>query len=155
MVRWQWYVLSEFSTYELYAIMQARMQVFIVEQACAYQDLDGFDSGAQHLVGWSDNSVAAYLRVLEPNPRFAERSIGRVITTQAFRGRGLGREILARALDRLDDRFPSDPVRISAQAHLEHFYAAFGFAPASAPYDEDGIPHIEMLRPPKLAISNT
>jgi ElaA protein len=129
--------------------MQARMQVFIVEQACAYQDLDGYDDGAQHLVGWSDNAVAAYLRVLEANWRFAERSIGRVITTQAFRGRGLGREILTRALGRLDQRFPGDPVRISAQAHLERFYASLGFVPASAPYDEDGIPHIEMLRSAK------
>jgi ElaA protein len=142
MVRWQWCTFSVLSTRELYEIMAARMRVFIVEQSCVYQDLDGLDEGAHHLVGWSDDSVAAYLRVLSPNTRFAERSIGRVITTQVFRGQGLGREVMQRAID----RFAADPIRISAQAHLAHFYASFDFAPASAPYDEDGIPHIQMLR---------
>jgi ElaA protein len=146
MVRWQWYAFSDLSTRELYAIVEARMRVFIVEQASPYLDLDGFDVDAEHLVGWSGSDVAAYLRVLEPNTRFTERSIGRVITSQVFRGRGLGREVMRRALDRLGARFPADPLRISAQAHLERFYASWGFARASAEYLEDGIPHLEMLR---------
>lgn len=149
MIRWKWYALSEFSTHELYSIMAARAQVFVVEQACVYQDLDGFDQEALHLVGWSGDSVAAYLRVLAPNVRFREYSIGRVITSQAFRGQGLGRELMARALARLDRELPDQTLRISAQAHLERFYAAFGFATATAPYAEDGILHIEMLRPAK------
>lgn len=149
MVRWKWYALSEFSVDELYSIMAARVQVFVVEQTCAYQDLDGHDGGALHLVGWSDGAVAAYLRVLPPNERFRERSIGRVITSQAFRGQGLGRELMRRALDRLDHDFPNAPVRIGAQAHLERFYGELGFVTASAPYEEDGIPHVEMLREAK------
>ena len=84
--------------------------------------------------------------MLPPNERFAERSIGRVITAQQFRGTGLGRDLMQCALDRLDARFPTDSLRISAQAHLERFYASLGFVTASAPYLEDGIPHIEMLR---------
>jgi ElaA protein len=146
MVRWQWYAFSDLSTRELYAIAAARMRVFIVEQTSQYQDLDGFDFEAEHLVGWSGSDVAAYLRVLPPNERFAERSIGRVLTTQLFRGTGLGRQLMQRALDRLDARFPADSLRISAQAHLERFYASLDFVTASAPYLEDGIPHLEMLR---------
>ena len=151
MVRWQWYALSELSAYELYSIMAARVQVFVVEQACVYQDLDGLDRDALHLVGWAEDSVAAYLRVLAPNVRFSERSIGRVITSQAFRGRGLGRELMAHALARLDREFPGEALRIGAQAHLQRFYGELGFETASAPYDEDGIPHVEMLRRPRLA----
>jgi ElaA protein len=146
MVHWQWYAFSDLSTWELYAIAAARIRVFIVEQASQYQDLDGFDFEAEHLVGWSGSDVAAYLRVLLPNERFAERSIGRVLTTQPFRGTGLGRGLMQRALDRHDARVPAEPLRISAQAHLDRFYASLGFVTAAAPYLEDGIPHLEMLR---------
>jgi ElaA protein len=130
----------------VYAVLAARSAVFVVEQSCAFQDADGYDLDAQHLIVWSGSEVAAYLRVLSPRVKHAERSIGRLITTQAFRGTGLGRLVLTRTLERLDAAYPGKPLRIGAQARLSKFYEGFGFQAASEVYMEDGIPHIEMLR---------
>ena len=144
-VNWQWYKLSELSAVQLYAMLEARVAVFVVEQNCAYQDLDGLDLDAEHLIGWSGREVAGYLRVLAPGTRFEDPSIGRIITTQRFRGSGLGREIVAKGIERARLRYPARWIRISAQKYLEKFYGSFGFATVSEPYLEDGIPHIEML----------
>jgi ElaA protein len=145
---WQWSALNDLSARQLYAIFAARVAVFVVEQNCAYQELDGLDLDAEHLVVWSGNDVAAYLRLLGPGTRFAEPSLGRIITTQAFRGSGLGRELLARGVERARLRYPGQAVRISAQRYLEEFYRSFGFETVSEMYLEDGILHVEMLRPP-------
>lgn len=147
MIDWQWRSLGELTALELYRIAAAREAVFVVEQSCVYQELDGLDLEAHHLIGWSQGEVAAYLRVLGPGVRFAEASIGRVLTAQSFRGCGLGRESMQVALRFTAARFPAQPLRISAQAHLTAFYDSFGFRVASAGYLEDGIPHVEMLRP--------
>jgi ElaA protein len=146
-LRWQWCTLHELSAAELYAVLAARSAVFVVEQNCPYQDADGKDLDAQHLIVWSGATVAAYLRVIAPRVAFAERSIGRIITAQPFRGTGLGRELIARALARLDAGYPGEQVRIGAQARLQAFYESFGFRQVSAVYMEDDIPHIQMLRP--------
>ena len=90
---WQWCRLDELSAEQLYAVLAARVAIFIVEQNCAYQDLDGLDIDAEHLIAWSGADLAGYLRVLAPGTRFADPSIGRIITTKAFRGSGLGREL--------------------------------------------------------------
>lgn len=129
------------------AVFAAREAVFVVEQSCAYQDLDGLDFHAHHLIAWSGDDVAAYLRVIEPGVKFNEPSIGRVLTTKAFRGSGLGRKLMQTALGHIEHAYPGCGVKISAQVYLDTFYRSFGFAPCSAPYPEDGIPHIEMLRP--------
>jgi ElaA protein len=146
MINWQWCVLSELSPQQLYAVCAAREAVFVVEQACAYQEMDGLDLAATHLIGWAQSEVAAYLRILGPGTRFAEPSIGRVLTSKAFRSSGLGRVLMAKALDHLDAKHPDHGVRIGAQARLERFYASFGFAVVSETYMEDGIPHVKMLR---------
>jgi ElaA protein len=148
-IEWQWSRLSDLTVVQLYAVFAAREAVFVVEQTCVYQELDGLDLDAEHLIGWSGDDVAAYLRVLDPGKRFEEPSIGRVLTTQKFRSLGLGREMMHRALERIDERFAGLPVRISAQAHLQAFYSSFGFAKVSEQYLEDGIPHLEMLRSPR------
>lgn len=145
--RWQWSSLGDLSAEQVYAVLAARVAVFIVEQNCAYQDLDGLDSDAEHLIAWSGADVAGYLRVLGPGTRFDDPSIGRIITTTAFRGSGLGRELVAKAIARARQRYPGQPIRISAQKYLEKFYGDFGFATVSEPYLEDGIPHVEMLLP--------
>ncbi|HEY5808694.1 MAG TPA: GNAT family N-acetyltransferase [Povalibacter sp.] len=146
MIDWQWCSLEDLSAAQIYKVFAAREAVFVVEQTCAYQDLDGLDLRARHLIGWSAGEVAAYLRVLGPGTRFAEPSIGRILTTQPFRGSGAGRTLVELSLRHTDMQFPGHSVRISAQAHLEGFYASFGFTVVSTPYLEDGIPHIEMLR---------
>lgn len=145
-IRWQWSGLDGLSAAQLHAIFATREAVFVVEQACAYQELDGWDLGAEHLIAWSGEQVAAYLRVLAPAVRFAEPSVGRILTAKAHRTTGLGRELVRRGLARVDERHPGQNCRISAQLYLERFYRSFGFEPASEPYPEDGIPHIEMLR---------
>lgn len=150
-MRWQWCRLAELGAAQLHTLFAAREAVFVVEQQCAYQELDELDLDAAHLIGWQDTRVAAYLRVLAPGVKFAEPSMGRILTSRAHRGSGLGRELVQRGLRYVDANYPGRALRISAQLYLERFYLAFGFVTASEPYPEDGIPHIEMLRAPQSA----
>lgn len=146
MIDWQWRTFASFTPRELYAVLAARIEVFVVEQDCPYQDLDGLDTDAMHLIGWDGDVVAAYVRVLLPDVKYAEPAIGRVITAKTHRGSGAGQKVMSLAIDYLNQTFPGQGIRISAQAHLERFYAQFGFARVSETYLEDDIPHIEMLR---------
>ena len=126
----------------------ARQEVFAIEQHCAYLDVDGLDERAYHLAAWSplQREPLAYARLLEPGAKYAEPSIGRVLTTAAARGRGLGRELMVRALAHAAATWPGVGVRIGAQSRLESFYASLGFVVAGPRYLEDGIDHTEMLR---------
>lgn len=130
---------------ELYAILELRQRVFVVEQACAYLDCDGHDERALHLWTTDGEGVIAYTRVLPPGEKFAEASLGRVVTAARARRTGAGRAIVKRALATIA-RLGHGATRISAQSYLERFYGDFGFVRASAEYLEDDIPHIEMLR---------
>jgi len=147
-IEWQWRRFGELAPLEIYAIFGARQEVFVVEQNCPYQDMDGKDLDAWHLVAWSGKEVAAYLRLLAPGVSFPEPSLGRILTTKIGRGSGLGRELVARGLEKIHELYPTLPTRIGAQAHLHEFYGSFGFVQASELYDEDGIPHIQMRREP-------
>ena len=142
-LRWHNRAFAELSVAQLYAIIALRERVFIVERNCPYLDADGVDPSAHHLCAESAQGVLhAYLRIVPAGEKFDEVSLGRIITAPEARGTGLGRELVRRGLDAVGNV----PVRIGAQAHLERFYGGFGFVRASEPYDEDGIPHIEMLR---------
>jgi len=149
-IGWQWSRFHDLEPEQLYEIVRLREAVFVVEQNCAYPDADGRDPAAWHLLGWlSENGtrkLAAYARIFEPGIRYPEGSVGRVVTAPEVRRTGIGRMLMAEALRRLDALAPDGPVRIAAQRYLEEFYAGFGFRPASAPYEEDGIIHIDMLR---------
>jgi ElaA protein len=151
-VDWQWKRFAELSPAELYALLGARAAVFVVEQACAFNDCDGLDPCAWHLLGWVDAgaapALAAYLRLIDPGRKYAEPSLGRVLTTAANRGTGLGRAAMREGLERAARLYPQRAIRIGAQLRLERFYAEFGFSTVSAPYLEDGIAHVEMLRAP-------
>jgi ElaA protein len=118
--------------------------VFVVEQNCPYLDADGVDDIARHLWAEQGGAIAAYLRIVPAGVKFAEVSIGRVITAPEARGTGLGRELMKRGIAAAGHV----PIRIGAQAHLEKFYGELGFQRASDVYDEDGIPHVEMTRAP-------
>ncbi|VVD93353.1 GNAT family N-acetyltransferase [Pandoraea anhela] len=146
-MEWMCKSFDELGSALLYRILAARNAVFVVEQQCPYQDIDGRDPRSLHLVAQDAQQIAAYLRLLPPGLAYEEASIGRVITASSHRGTGLGRELLARAVAIADAQWPTAALRIGAQAHLEAFYGAFGFVKASEPYDEDGILHIEMVRP--------
>lgn len=132
---------------ELYAVLQLRTEVFVIEQGCVFQDMDGADAQAVHLLGSRDGVLLAYARCFAAGVKFAEASIGRVITRQAQRGSGLGHELMRRAVACVFEHWGEQSIRIGAQARLEKFYRQHGFEVAGLPYIEDGIPHIEMLRP--------
>lgn len=151
-IRWRCCRFDELGVHELQRIHMARQQVFVLEQACVYLDADEIDERSWHLAAWSDaqREPLAYARIVEPGAKYAEASIGRVVTTAAARGTGLGRQLVARAVAQAESSYPGCGIRISAQAHLQRFYASFGFEPVGAQYLEDGIPHIEMLRPPSV-----
>jgi ElaA protein len=149
MIRWQWNSFAGLTAAQLYAMLALRQEVFVLEQACLYPDIDGLDPDAHHLLGWrrvdGRQQLVAHLRCLAPGAKYEEMSIGRVVTSPAARGTGLGRELVAQGLALARQLHPGHAIRIGAQAHLERFYAGFGFVTVSAPYDEDGILHIDML----------
>jgi len=151
-VDWQWRRFAELSPAELYALLAARAAVFVVEQACAFLDLDGLDLFAWHLLGWAGSAqgaaLAAYLRLIDPGRKYLEPSLGRVLTSAPFRGQGLGRAAMREGIERAAGLYPGHALRIGAQQRLERFYAEQGFRTDSAPYLEDGIAHVEMLRAP-------
>jgi ElaA protein len=144
---WRCCPFDELTLRELQYIYMARQQVFCIEQDCAYLDVDGRDEAAWHIAAWTrGHSVPlAYARLLPPGLRYAEPSIGRVLTTASARGSGLGRELVRRALALSARLFPAQGVRIAAQSRLEAFYAEFGFVIVGERYLEDGIEHTEML----------
>jgi ElaA protein len=143
---WQLLGFDDLKSQQLYAILQLRSEVFVVEQQCIYQDMDGYDAQAWHLVGTSEGRLLAYARCFAPGIKYAEASIGRVITREALRGTGAGHALMREAIARLTEQYGPQPIRISAQAHLQDFYAQHGFEVQGDLYDEDGIPHVEMLR---------
>lgn len=150
MLHWQWKPFQELTLDALYSALALRSEVFVVEQKSLYLDADGHDEAADHLLGWRDDEgrtfLGAYLRVLPPGEKFDEPSIGRVVTSPRVRGRGVGRELVRRGLEHLDARFPGRGCRISAQLYLQAFYEGFGFKVVTDVYDEDGIPHVQMVR---------
>lgn len=145
MTPWRFARFDDLAAREVHDILQARSAVFVVEQACAFQDVDGVDPQSWHLFAREGGQIAAYCRLIPPGVKYAEASIGRVITTAAARGRGDGRALMKEALARGASLWPGQPIRIGAQQRLEAFYQSLGFTTVSEPYDEDGIPHVEML----------
>lgn len=144
---WKIKSFEELTTAELYAILRLRSEVFIIEQNCAYQDLDNSDQQALHLMGMDDTGqLLAYTRIFAPGIKFTEASIGRVVTSSLARGKGAGRELMERSILELQQHYGKIPIKIGAQQYLQRFYTSLGFEQTSDMYLEDGIPHIEMLR---------
>lgn len=137
--------LHAFSAVELYALLKLRVDVFVVEQACAYPELDGKDPEALHLRLLIDGDTAAYARLWRPLD--APPRIGRVLVAPDHRGKRLGDAVMHEAIRVCTLHFPGEPIALSAQSHLERFYRSLGFTPTSAEYVEDDIPHIDMQRP--------
>ncbi len=147
-VHWTWSRFDALSLHDLYDALQLRCRVFILEQG-PYLDADGLDQCSWHLLGRGPNgALMAYLRVVDPGQKYAEPSIGRVVTDAGVRGCGIGRALVAEGVARCAAAFAGQGIRISAQAHLNGFYASFGFVAQGDAYLEDGIPHLEMWRRP-------
>lgn len=134
---------DELSPTELYAILKVRSEVFVVEQTCIYLDPDGKDEVSLHVYLEEDGEIIAYMRVLPPGVWYEELALGRVLTTR--RGEGLGEKLVHAGIQAGFDAFGKGPIRIDAQTYTKGFYEKFGFIQVSDEYDEDGIPHIQML----------
>ena len=147
-MHWQWLSFNELNASDLYQILRLRQAVFAVEQNCVYQDCDNVDQQCWHLLGRepSSTAISAYLRVVPAGIKYREIAIGRVVTAADARDKGYGRVLMQEGIKRVEQQWPDSAIRISAQAHLEHFYGSLNFTRVSEPYQEDGIPHIEMLR---------
>ncbi len=149
-VTWQCTPFAELTVGELYAVMEARQRVFVVEQRCFYLDADGSDHLALHLLGWRSTAeglvLSAYARLFPPGTKYKEASIGRVLTDPTVRGAGLGRAVMTEAIQRIADDEWGSAIRLAAQMYLEGFYEEFEFHRVSDPYLEDDIWHVEMLR---------
>ena len=145
-MNWLWVRFAELGVDNLYDALALRCRVFILEQG-PYLDPDGIDRDAWHLLGRDGSGVLqAYLRVVDPGVKYAEPSIGRVITAPEARGAGLGRALFAQGVQRCEAAWPGQGIRISAQAHLEDLYGSYGFTRVGEPYLEDNIPHLEMVK---------
>ena len=139
---------QELTLDELYAILQLRAEVFVVEQDCVYQDLDGKDQQGHHLLGFDDDGdLVAYTRLLGKGISYSEYpSIGRVITSIKVRRNGAGKILMEKSIAESERLFGESPIKISAQVYLDRFYRNLGFVPMGEEYLEDGIPHISMIR---------
>ena len=147
-MRWVWARFDDLGVHALHDALALRCKVFILEQG-PYQDPDDADKQSWHLLGYGDDgALQACLRVVDPGVKYAEPSIGRVVTAREARGNGTGRALMQEGLARCGEAWPGRAVRISAQAHLQPFYGSLGFVAVSDEYLEDDIPHIEMLRTP-------
>jgi ElaA protein len=142
---WRWYTFADFDAPTLFQYLRLRQQVFVVEQACIYPDIDDLDLASTHLLAWSGDSLVACLRLVPPGLKFAEPSLGRVIAAPELRGTGLGYTLVANGLKGATEQYPDMDNRIGAQSHLQSFYARHGFVRISDEYDEDGILHVDML----------
>jgi len=137
---------DELSVHELYAILRLRSEVFVVEQNCVFLEMDNKDQECFHLMGLNGDLLAAYARLVPKNVTFSYISIGRIVTSPAFRRKGAGKDLLAKSIDYCEQLFGRQPIKIGAQLYLKQFYEQFGFKQTGDVYLEDGIDHIHMIR---------
>ena len=145
-INWQFLPFDKLKNRELYELLQLRSEIFVVEQTCIFQDMDGADLDAMHLLGMQDGQIVAYARCFDAGHKFAEASIGRLVTRNTLRGKGVGHLLVQKSIDAVISYWGQQPIRIGAQQRLERFYEQHGFCRTGVPYSEDGIAHIEMLR---------
>lgn len=147
-IDWKIKAFRELSNTELYALLRLRSEVFVVEQNCAYLDMDNSDQQALHVMGFTADGLAAYTRLFAPGIKFDMASIGRVVTAPFARNKGIGRILMQFSISTLETQWGKIPVKIGAQLYLQRFYESLGFIKSSEMYLEDQIPHIEMIRTP-------
>lgn len=143
---WNIKSFEELTTQELYKIIRARVEVFVIDQDTPYQDLDNYDQKALHIWAEQDGELLAYCRIFEKGIKYSETSIGRVLTTTNARKKGLGKELISIAIENIEKLFKTSEIRISAQDYLIKFYSDFGFVDTGKKYLEDNLPHTEMKR---------
>lgn len=142
-----WFRLEDLSGLEVHEMIKAREAVFVIEQNCPYQEADDYDLNAWHLICRIHHTFAAYARVVDPEVKYSQPSIGRVMTTKEFRGRRLGTLLMQEVIEFTESKYPSKGIKISAQSYLHDFYVTLGFHRMGEEYLEDNIPHISMIKP--------
>ena len=147
-ITWSCKPFKDLTNEELYEIFHLRIEVFVIEQNCPYQDADGKDLKSFHVQGKQNGKLIAYTRIVPPGVSYMEPSIGRVITSKEARGTGAGKILMTKSIEYLKKEFGNTPIRIGAQAYLQKFYEGFGFVKEGDGYLEDGIPHFIMLLTP-------
>lgn len=144
-MNWIIKTFNELTTDELYKILQLRNEVFIVEQECPYQDIDGKDNESYHIFLKKDNEVIAYSRILKKGISYEQASIGRVIVKKDYRGGNIAKDMLLKSISFIENSLHEKEIKIQAQAYLDKFYSSLGFEKISDVYLEDNIPHMDML----------
>jgi ElaA protein len=145
-IEWVCKAFDELKSEELYAILQLRNEVFVVEQNCVFQDADNKDQKSMHLMGYANDKLLAYTRLINAGIAYDKVSIGRVVTSSLVRSTGIGKQLMEKSIEYCYQLFGKQDIKIGAQLYLEKFYESFGFKQTSDIYDEDGIDHIEMIR---------
>lgn len=146
-LEFDWLPFDRLSGREVYEVLQLRQRVFVVEQRCPFLDADGLDAQCWHGLGREQGVLVATARLVPPGVKYAEPAIGRVVTAPEVRRTGAGRALMHSAIAQVKRLYAGQDIRLGAQRYLEKFYGSFGFVPVGEPYDEDGIAHIEMVRP--------
>jgi ElaA protein len=145
-IQWSLKKFEALTALEVYAILQLRNEVFVVEQNCVFQDADDKDQDSYHLMGINQNKLMAYTRIVPPGVIYEQASIGRVVTSPSVRRHGAGKILMQQSIQSVYELFDKVPIKIGAQLYLKAFYEAFGFEQSSDIYLEDGIEHIYMLK---------
>jgi ElaA protein len=145
-IQWLLKKFEELTPYQLYALLQLRSEVFVVEQNCVFLDADDKDQNAYHLMGFDTTKLVAYTRLVPPQEIYEQVSIGRVVTSSCIRGSGAGKELMNQSIEAVYKLFGVQPIKIGAQLYLKKFYESLGFRQVSAVYLEDGIEHIHMIK---------
>lgn len=135
---------NELTLEELYEILKLRSEVFVVEQNCIYNDIDGKDLTSSHIMIKENGKIKAYLRALQPGVSYEDASLGRVLVSPDARGKGYAKAIVTKGVEYILNNFNTTKITIGAQEYLKNFYSEIGFKPISEIYDEDGIPHLDM-----------
>jgi ElaA protein len=147
MINWSFKKFDDLTSHELYSVLQLRNEVFVVEQNCVFQDADDKDQDSYHLMGWDNEMLVAYSRIVPPGIAYDSfPSIGRVVTSPKMRRTGIGKTLMRQSIEELQKLLGKSSIKLGAQLYLKKFYESFGFVQSSEVYIEDGIPHIEMIR---------
>ena len=146
-IKWHCLPFESLSLMQWHNLLELRINVFVVEQNCPYPEIDQKDPKSHHVIGEIDGKVIAVARIVSPGVSYPEVSIGRVATAENYRNKGLGIELMNKTIEAIKDIYGNVPIRISAQSYLLKFYSNLGFKPTGKEYLEDGIPHLEMIRP--------
>lgn len=147
--QWEVKTFQQLTVQQLYDVLRLRVDVFVVEQQCAYRELDGYDQHPEtrHLSGRNEGGeLIAYARILPPGISDSEVNLGRFVVKAESRKQGIGHQLIQTALQEISTCWPEMPIKMSAQSHLHRFYAQYGFMQVSDGYLEDGIPHVEMVK---------